>query len=325
MSRHALRFPLIVLLLAVGLPVLAGEVENRQRLETIPLSRRQALVKNLDRFRALPSAEQHAIRELDRRIAEEDPAVRARHLTLLRRYHVWLAGLPEAQRKAIAAASPEERWNLIGEALRAKPEAGAAPVRSDARIWTQLTNLSPVLLIDQSHWIRLWLGLTAEQRKEVQKKGLSEPERIRLLEQFGRENGMRDERPELRRAEADDLLRTIEDRPRLKKKFDQSKPAAKRAMVGRINERRALVESAGAQVSRAQLDQFVKSIPAWLLTPVDSLPPDAASLRMRVLYRMIFPEGTEMPPVEKPTPEPAAKSETPTDPPADAPTGPSPF
>jgi hypothetical protein len=290
----------------------------------MPLSRREALLKNLDRFRALPAAEQHAIRELDRRIAEEDPAVRARHLTLLRRYHVWLAGLPEAQRKAMEAASPNERLNLINEALRAESTGGVAHARNDARIWTQLTNLSPVLLVDQSHWIRLWLGLTPEQRQAIQKKGLSESERVRLLEQFGLENGMRDERPAIRRAEADALLRTIEDRPRLKKKYEQSKAAAKRAMVGRINERRSLMEHADAQVDRAQLDQFVASIPSWLLSPVDSLPPDAARLRMRVLYRMIFPEGTEMPRVEQPRPKPATKSETPSTPPA-APVGPSPF
>ena len=100
------------------------------------------------------------------------------------------------------------------------------------------------------------------------------------------------------------MLQKIQSRPRLKKTYDQSKPAAKRAMTGRLNERRYLLQHLSSQVDRAHLDQFVKALPPWMLISMDSLPPDAAVLRIRVLYRMLFPEGTEMTVAEPPKPVP---------------------
>lgn len=299
-------FPvLLCMTLLSGVPPLqADEVENRERLRDMPLSRRNDLLKNLDRFRALPSAEQTTIRDFDRQLSEEDPAVRARHLALLRRYHAWLATLTDTQRKSLQSAGTDERIALINEYLKAEHKSSAL-TRNDSKIWTQLTSLSPVLLVDQAHWIRIWLKLTPKQREQLSKKGLGEAERLRLLEQFGRENGIDEPRPSVQGPDSESVLRTIQARPKLKKYFDQAKPATKRAMTGRIGERRYLMQNASAQVDSKHLDRFIAALPSWLLISVDSLPPDAASLRMRILYRMVFPEGTEMPVVETANAKPA--------------------
>lgn len=301
-----LRRLLCLSLLAIPSPSRADEAENRERLRDMPLSRREDLLKNLDRFRALPGAERTAIRDLDRRIAEEDPTVRARHLSVLRRYHLWLATLTDAQRTALQNASADEKLALLGDYLKAAPKVDTVPIRNESKIWTQLSSLSPVLLIDQAHWIHIWLNLTPAQREQVNRKGLAEAGRYRLLDQFARENSIADERPAIRREETEAVLQKIQSRPRLKKTYDQSKPAAKRAMTGRLNERRYLVQHLSSRVDHAHLDQFVKALPPWMLNSVDSLPPDAAALRMRVLYRMLFPEGTEM--TVAPPPKPAPKS-----------------
>jgi hypothetical protein len=50
-----------------------------------------------------------------------------------------------------------------------------------------------------------------------------------------------------------------------------------------------------APVEPNRLDRFAHAIPPWLLDQLDALPPDAARHRLEILYRLIYPDGQEMP------------------------------
>jgi hypothetical protein len=71
------------------------------------------LQRDLERFWSLPAEERDRIRKLDQDLHELDPATQQRLRGVLERYHVWLERLPEADRKRIASASPEERSAVV--------------------------------------------------------------------------------------------------------------------------------------------------------------------------------------------------------------------
>jgi len=70
--------------------------------------------KLADAFKALPTARQDQLRDLDRKLYSQSPAERARLYQVLESYAVWLHGLDEPERKAILdAASPALRLAKI--------------------------------------------------------------------------------------------------------------------------------------------------------------------------------------------------------------------
>jgi len=264
--------------------------QHLARLRQMPPELRQALARNLSQFDQLPAAEQAALYALDRSIAEEAPEVRERYLEVARQYNLWFRAQPPAIRKRLIEAPPETRMDLVRELLSQAP----APLgeRLDP-ILARTSSLHRNPILDQAFWIKSWFGLTPEQKRTVQ--AASGERRHTLLEQFGLQNGITDDRPlHLQRFQRD-VRDRLSGRPLQGRFFEAMKPQAKEALTRRLMEARVLQDFQPEPVPPPRLAQFASSLPDWLLEPLDPLPPGAARLRLELLYRLAFPPPTEMP------------------------------
>jgi hypothetical protein len=287
------RWLVLVLGLLVPAPAAsrAGDVaENLARLREMPLERRQALARSLDRFQALPAGEREAIRALDRQLSELPDDDRARYLAVLHRYHLWLRTLSEDQRQAIQAAPPEQRMALVR-----KLAAERQPPPWDRSDWAVFlgSTLNPSPLFDQAYAIRVWLGLEAAERAEIDRLP-ARKRQARLLE-IGQQRGIADPRPPLARRLEENVAEQLANRPQLRKAVEALKPQAKVEAARRLAEARFLARFVPAPVDPPRLDRFATALPGWLLEPLDGLPPAPARQRLTVLYRLAFPDGQEMP------------------------------
>src|SRR5262249_38694998 len=68
---------------------------------------------------------QQAIRDLDRRIAELDPARQSDYRAVLRRYHNWLSHLPENRREELLSSPAAQRMALVAKLVVDYPVPGA--------------------------------------------------------------------------------------------------------------------------------------------------------------------------------------------------------
>lgn len=309
------------LLLVLGAATVRAEDEparNLARLRTIPRAERQALARKLQEFDALGRDQQANLRQLDAQLSELEPAERARYLELAHRYHSWLRRLPEAQRRALAAASPDERLGLV---LKLRTEQRQArSVRPYADL-LQVSSLNRSPLRATARRLRVWFRLDPKQRAEVQK--IKDPRRRdqRFQElarelQIGRELG--GQRQEFK-AEEEAVRKALG--PRLLKRRPNGGPTASppEAVWQRLAELRYLKDHPPAPIEPRNLDRFESSMPSWIRETLDPLPPDAARQRLRVLYRLVFPEGQEIPEPIKPK-APAAPPPRTAAPPSTTPT-----
>lgn len=86
------------------------ELLARWRQEPEHLAR---LLRDQERFDALPPDEQEQLRKLDRELHQRDASIQSRLWSVLERYQSWLERLPEEERRKINAAQGEERLRLI--------------------------------------------------------------------------------------------------------------------------------------------------------------------------------------------------------------------
>ncbi len=267
--------------------------ENLARLRSMPLEQRQRLVENLNRFDALSREEQAALRTLDRQLAETSPQERARYESVLHRYHLWLRTLTEEQRHALAATPPSERASQV---LALRQAQRNEPTATDLPALVQNVALSPVGLLEQAQWVASWLSLNAEEKAAVEKVA-SIDERLRALEQQGREHGVnraRLMRP-LRGDIEDTLKRQLTTQPALRRRLEMAKPQVKAEMFRYLLDGRILQQFEPERVTPARLERFLSAIPPWLRQSFYPLPSDAAQQRLTVLYRMIYPSPAEIP------------------------------
>lgn len=298
--------------LMIGVVVLAGAAltadlsENQQRLRSMPLARRQELLRRLDAFERLEPRERAALRDLDEKILETEPAVRARYLNVLHQYHRWLQTLSERQRQQIAQAPPDQRIDVV------RPLLDAAPMPADTSALDVLSAQSPALnplsLLDQAHYINVWLKLDAANKKEIERSPPAE--RTSRIDQLGRELKIVDDRQErIRRFEEDVRPRLLARLPAAKK-IESKNGKAKADMVRRMFDTWYLTRTKAIPVEPNEINRFAAALPDWLRSTLDDLPPAAAQLRLTVLYRLLFADGT-MPRVEpaaaeaKPAPRPS--------------------
>ncbi|MBX6316006.1 MAG: hypothetical protein IRY99_24300, partial [Isosphaeraceae bacterium] len=151
------------------------------RLRSMPRPQREALARNLETFDRLGPAEQAAIRDLDRRIAEADPVDRKRYYEVLRRYHLWLQTLTPEQRQALAAAPPDRRLDLIA---RYRAEQAKAPPRRETIDLVQIA-LSPLGLWQTALQLKIWFSITPAERKALEQIRAPD-ERAKQLRQYGK-------------------------------------------------------------------------------------------------------------------------------------------
>jgi hypothetical protein len=264
----------------------------------MPVEQRKLLAKNLERFDKLDRKERDAIEALDRELQDADPTVRARYLSVMRRYHLWLRSLPEEKRLQVESAPPDQRLDMVVKLLKSDPAAKSANT-----VWTQSSALSPKLLLQQAYWIKIWFSLTPEERKPF-----NNPEhantRLTKLEELGRRKGITAERAKMEDAMKETVARPLQAQTKLRNQYLTRKAAAKAERGRQLLDELLYVRFAHpAPVDPANLRRFANVIPSWIRESLDPLPPDAAKHRITLLYRMIYPEGEEIPPPPKVEPK----------------------
>jgi hypothetical protein len=303
---------------ALVLAAAADPAENLQRLRAMPLAQRQRLAEALRAFDALPPAERERLRDLDARLAALPAAERDRLLQVLHGYHAWLAGLPEPERLRLGRIPPDERIAEVARLREARRKQGLAAGRKGQprhtyRDLLEVSSLGGEPLLVSAIELDVWFALPEPARAEVRK--LPNPARqherfTQLVRQSGGYQaharavfdraGIAEAGPLrlevaalLERRPGADLparLKAAQNRPRLD-------AAIKKGMWDFLQARDA------PAVEPRRLRRFEDEMPPWARDSFDLLPPDAARQRLAILYRLVFPEGQEIP-------EPAPKTKT---------------
>lgn len=281
----------------------------------MPVEQRQALAKKLKQFDSLSQDAQASLRLLDSQLSELEPALRARYLDTLRRYHLWRLRLSEEQRRKLDAASPDKRLELVKQ-LRSQVPPIASPNESINQIQV---GLSATSLKETTFLLRTWGQLDKAERKQVEAaKDLGS--RLKLMESLAARHGIQ------KFAGSDDTQFAI-DLDRLEKAFAKRIEANSKASASkRKTDPRKLLEGLAlkksdlrflrnhepGRIDQSRLERFEKQIPDWIRETMDSLPPDAARRRLRVLYRLVYPteEIAEPPSNSEPNASKAPESDT---------------
>ena len=287
--------------------------ENTRRLRAMPLAERRLLAGNLQQFDLLSPEQQQTVRAIDSAMARLPAADRGRLESLLRVYHLWLASLPQQKHDAIAKAGESDRLPMI-EAYRqsAKKKKAAGRDRRQAEV----SLLSSVGLFEAGHWLRGWFSLSEDEKAQVSK--LAPAELKKELQKRSQAKGPAVKRP----------LPAEVGNARFKARLEQLRAANKKQLARNLEEALWLLDHEPPQIDPRRLAWFEAALPQWAARQFDPLTPDVARRRLQVLYRIVFPEGSEIPPPPAPSPSktapPAARPTRgrPTQPAADRPTVP---
>jgi len=280
---------------------------NWARLRELPGEQRLKLVDTLKKFDLLYTRErQQALRDLDRRINELDPAKRAEYFAVLRRYHNWLNRLPEKKQDELMDKPVDERLSLVKKLLAEYPVPRATTVR-----FLQITDLGDYSPFELAALFKIWQVLPPERRRPIEKLAAL-PKRHEALFAWGAEH---DSPREIKPADFDDKhwlskFETFAQKKRPALLFNELKKKQEgiRAEIVRreaINyyflENRPLPNA----VAPERLVDFVAAFPPWLQSAFDSYPPDEARRRLTIVYRLVFPSPLEMKASPRPSTPPA--------------------
>ena len=299
--------------------VVAGSArgdEPATNFDTIRLmsrDQRALLSKNLEEFDALDANQKTAIRDLDQRLSEVEPETRARYIAVLRRYHVFLANLPEPTRKTLEAQTdPAEKLKMIA-AIRAEQAAKASANPSPFADAFQISELSRVRLRALAKELVVWFSLDpkADSKDRSEFGRLSDASKRRafarsLIQRRKLNAKIQEEQEDFREASAsvgNEHAKVVLEQAKteaFKRKGAQPDPAtktdrAREFAVMRLDEIQVIRTLESETVSPENLERFEAALPAWARESMDALPPDAARRRIKILYRLVFPTGTEMP------------------------------
>ncbi len=286
---------------AIGLT--AWNSSRMDRLKSMPLDHRRRLAANLHQFESLPRDQQASIRELDRQIEDADPEMRDRYRDLARRYYNWVQTLSNSDREALRAGSTSERLGLAQTLLERSTNLDQLETLDTAL--ARGSSLNPFSLLDQVYLIQVWLALDTPQRQNLEQAAPAD--RVRLLEDLGKAHHIADFRPDLRRR-ADELFRDWTSPrgpnpgpfiPGGLRRFDALKAQSKGDYARRLMEYHVLSNTPIKPVEAAELTRLVDALPSWIRQSLDSLPPNAARERLRLIYRSLWPNGA-MPPGIRP-------------------------
>jgi hypothetical protein len=288
----------------------ADEEENWQRLRSMPLEQRQILSENLRRFDALDPKQKGVVRELDEKLGQLPAENRMNDYAVLRRYHLWLQSLPREQRDLLNATPPDQRIPLVRKFLAEEQTTAKTP---NPRL-LQLVELSATSPIDIAHRLKLWFALSPEERAQIERLP-TEKRRSQLDEQGRKKKVAAGHR--LTKAEEEKALERLQANPvlkdrvgnriaELKKTLETSKKTddVKKSESARrkLAENYYFLEHPPEKVAPENLMRFDAALPVWIRSPLDHLPPEEARRRLTILYRLVFPAGTEMPADVKPAP-----------------------
>jgi hypothetical protein len=266
--------------------------EAARRIRSMPVERRRELVAQDRRFRSLPAEEQSRIRAIAEAIGQADPEQRVRLESIMRRYHLWLSALPEADQARLRSLDSADRIVAVRTLMKSHPLA--SPSRLDDALAVS-SSLSPDSILDQAFTLKIWFRLTPAEREAVRKQ--PDPEhRQSVLRDHAERLGITPDRPALLGRAESEVRQRLEDRrrPGLEKALEAMKPQARRAAIARAVEARYFDGVRPAPTTQERLDRFVTATPDWIAESLDPLPPAAAQRRLTLLYRQVFPAPSEI-------------------------------
>jgi len=280
----------------------------------MPLEQRLQLSSRLKAFDALDRAEQAAVRELDGKLRAESEEERESDFTVLRRYHLWLRSLPEAQRDAINSAPVSSRLTTAAK-IRNEQRAERPP----GSVTSQLADFGSVSPFDLAQLIKVWLALPPDQKTAVSQ--LKENERRARLIKLGQERKI----APIPRPDRDETAALYERAIKNKryafvKKAEELKTQERDKVRQRLVDHYYFIEHPPVRVPADKLLAFDHTLPVWIRDGFDSLSPDEARRRLTVLYQLVnAPVGATKPvnPTEAaskgatraPTPRPVPKKD----------------
>ena len=256
----------------------------------MPREQRLLLADKLGEFDGLDRERKSAVRALDAKLASLPEDERATYYSVMRRYHLWVRSLSEGQRAELEKAPLETRLAVIKKLQRERKAADAA-----APLHLQLADYNtegPYMLAQQC---KIWLKLNAQQQADV--AAITNPgTRRQRLNELGKELKIKPvEHPVLTKEEQATLLdKAVKSGglagPILKKINDEEKRAkAEKRIVNHYY----FYEFPPKNVQPENLLRFEAALPTWIRGPIAIQPPDEARRRLTVLYRLVYPAGSE--------------------------------
>jgi hypothetical protein len=295
--RYKLRVwgPPVITCLAVLLVAAGVDLEqNWARLRSMPREARAKLAENLKKFDlVLKPDQQKALRTLDRRIFDLPQAQQAEYLAAMKRFHTWLAKLPDNRRDEVLEKAPAERMTLV------RKLAAQYPVpRADTPRFLKIADPGEFSPFELAAIFAIWRDLTPAQRQGVERVPLGPNRFDELFKQGDAKKLPREITP----ADFDEQHWITEFDSQWKKArallpLDELKKK-QQPRWAQIIRRQAInlyfLKNAPARVTSDRLAQFVASFPAWIQSTFEPYPPDEAQRRLAIVYRLVFPPGTEI-------------------------------
>jgi hypothetical protein len=294
-KRDRIRF-WSLLAIALAASALVGATvdleENWIKVRSTPRQERQRLTNNLQKFDLLYTPDQQqAIRDLDRRINELDAAGRTQYRATLRRYHNWMNQLSETKQGELKQKAPNERMAMVKRLLGSDPVIGT----SNARFlqFIDVGDHSPMELASIYH---AWKDLSPSERKQVETIGPGARHQ-NLIKRAERKKARTDSKsPEINEDKwvADFKSWLLAHRKPLLNMLETEPGGAEILRRQAINYHYLETKKDIKAVAPEHLVQFLASLPPWLQSNFDHYPPEEASRRLTVVYRLIFPAPMEI-------------------------------
>jgi hypothetical protein len=327
---HSLRVSTLILLglaaIAAAPARLADETDRYRQLQAMPRERRLTLSENLERFDKLDPAEQAAIRKLDAEIARKDPVEQARYRTVMRRYHLWVNSLTDAQKKELQdAGSVDARLALARKFRQKELETGVMGPRFFGIRTGDYGLIGPH---EAAQLLKIWNKLDSPKKAEIEKH----QERGRLFREIREQNKyygvayvpfpIAEEKHYDAILENDkafkDQLGHFAKRVDLTPKKSEAAHAKGENVPKRFELRFAeflyFEDHKPKPVAQKNLERFSASCPGWLHSMLDPLSADDTRNYLTILYRLLYPEPGEMPADPKPAKASPAKTPSPAGP-----------
>ncbi len=274
------------------------ESPNWTRLRSMPWEQRQRLAARLKTFDDLSAADQEPIRQIDRKIAEESSDERDNDLAVLRRYHLWLRTLNEAQRKEVNAAAPDRRMVVIARIMEAQRAAQAS-----SPFLQRLSEFGAQSPYEMAYAIKVWLKLNLAEREEVLR--LADNARRERLHAFGKQYKLKNagHPPESElatlygEAERQHHLPSLPVRPSGVGKTSTEDNKTRRFRQN-VAEYQKLETTTLKKVTPDHLYQFSREVPAWLCAGFEDVPPEDCALAADATLPLGLPQRRGNPATE---------------------------
>ncbi|HEV3168213.1 MAG TPA: hypothetical protein VGZ22_29690, partial [Isosphaeraceae bacterium] len=215
---------------------------------------------------------------------------RARLESLLRRYYLWVQGLPTMRQAELKLKDlgDQKRIELVKKFREAGPFQKSLRNRA---VRAQLALLGQTGIFETARLLQIWSDLPRAQRDEIDNMKSYQEVRNRLLELAASRGFAANLGPT--KEEWTLIIQHVNANPKLRKNFEVVKAKTKLAQAKHWAEASYFIDR-DADVSSENLSRFEAILPEWIRVHLDPLPPEGARLRLAALYRLIYPPGTEM-------------------------------